>query len=129
MTSFQVQLEAPALLIPTSMSALVEQGWWHSVREGRSLFGRGGIWTRPLTLAGGNWRCGRRLELTFSLPLGRVKIWIPCYASSRGTLTGPRIAASVSVRGVDGLLSTCPFAFSFDFSDLVGTYWLDRTCT
>ena len=120
---------AAALLILTSMLALVEQGWWHSVREGRSLFGRGGIWTCPLTLAGGNWRCDHRLELTLSLSLGRVKIWIPCYMSSRGTLTGLHITASVSVRGMDGLLSTCLFAFSFDFSDLVGTYWLDCTCT
>ena len=133
--SFQVQLEAPApgvaaaLLIPTSMLALMEQGWWHSVRGGRSLFGGGGIWTCPLTLAGDNWWCDHQLELALSLPSGRVKIWIPCYASSRGTLAMLCIAASVSVWGMDGLLSTCPSFLSFHFSELVDTYWLDCTCT
>ena len=51
------------------------------------------------------------MELTLSLPSGRMKIWIPCYMSSRGTLAILCIATSVSVWGMDGLLSTCPFFF------------------
>ena len=105
---------AGALLIPTLMMILVEQGCHHSVRGGRSLFSRGGIWTCPLTSAGGNWWCDHQLELTPSLPLGRMKIWIPFYVSSGGTLVILRIATFVSLQGTDGLLPICPIS-SFNF--------------
>ena len=86
-----------ALLILTLVITLVGWGCHHSVRGRRSLFGGDEIWMHPLTLAGGNWQCDCQLELIPFLPLGRVKIWISCYANSRGTLAMLCIAAFISL--------------------------------
>ena len=69
---------ARALLMLTTVMALLWQGCLLSVKGEQYLFGRSGVWTCSLTPVGCNLWCGCWLEPTPSLPLGRVKIRIPC---------------------------------------------------